>query len=94
MQGLEQLILKAVAMPPGSPDLMPLDYGIFGTCKLQLERSMAKTAAWEDRVAKFKELIAAAPVKPTIQQFGDRLKAVVRASGGHIDQTLREVRNE
>jgi len=91
--GLEQLGLRAVAMPPRSPDLMPLDYGIFGTCKQQLERSMARNAAWADRVVRFKELIAAAAVKPTIGQFEHRLEAALRAGGGHIDQSLKEVRN-
>lgn len=91
--GLEQLGLRAVALPPRSPDLMPLDYGIFGTCKQQLERSMARNAAWGDRVARFKELIAAAAVRPTIGQFEHRLKAAVLAGGGHIDQTLKAVRD-
>jgi hypothetical protein len=93
MHGLQQLGLRAVAMPPRSPDLMPLDYGIFGTCKLQLERSMPRNAAWGDRVGRFKELIAAAAVKPTIGQFEQRLDAALRAGGGHIDQSLKEVRN-
>lgn len=92
--GLEKLHLPAVAMPPRSPDLMPLDYGIFGICKLKLERTTPRNKPWETRVSNFKSLIQEASVKPTIDQFKDRLNAVLRSGGGHIDQSLKAVRNE
>jgi hypothetical protein len=93
-EGLAKLRLPAVAMPPRSPDLMPLDYGIFGTCKLQLERTTPRNAPWDTRVSRFKALIKEAPVGPTIAQFEDRLKAVLQSGGGHIDQSLKAIRNE
>lgn len=93
-EGLKVLSLPAVTTPPRSPDLMPLDYGIFGTCKLELDRRVPRTGAWEARVRTFKELIKNAGVGPTIGQFGDRLQAVIIAGGGHLERALREVRAE
>jgi hypothetical protein len=92
-QWLEEISLKAELMPPRSPDLMPLDYGIFGTCKTDLDRRPPKPFAWEARVARFKDLIAQAPVKQTVGVFEKRLSAVVRAGGGHIDLAMKEVKN-
>ena len=81
-------------MPPRSPDLNPLDYGTFGPCKVELDRGVSRICAWETRVVKFKDLISKAPVKAIVGAFEARLRAVIRAGGGHINAALKEERNE
>jgi hypothetical protein len=89
---LEQLGKRASTLPPRSPDLMPLDYGIFGTVKQALARSTPLHAEWSQEVSNFKELLDEAPVEQTIGQFKLRLRAVIEAKGGHIDRALRQLK--
>jgi hypothetical protein len=37
---LEEMNLACKVLPPRSPDLMPLDYGVFGSVKQQLGREL------------------------------------------------------
>ena len=92
-QQLLSMGLEVELLPPRSPDLMPLDYGIFGTSKLQLERHGGRAAPWGERVSMFKHVLQSASILPSIDQFQQRLQAVIVAGGKHIDRALREIKN-
>jgi hypothetical protein len=91
-KGLEDLALRVVVGPPRSPDLMPLDYGIFGFTKTQLERNLTKHANWGDRVQKFKELLRTASPVATIEEFPLRLQACINAKGSHLASGLKKLK--
>ena len=58
---------RPVAHPPCSPDMMPLDYGIFGTVKTRLQREVTRSATWEQKVQLFKKILSEAPFQRTIE---------------------------
>lgn len=84
-QRLETLGINSMLAPPRSPDLMPLDYGVFGTIKLQLGRELPRTASWEQRACKFLELLRQRPSDRVIRSFEERLSACIEAHGGPIE---------
>jgi hypothetical protein len=73
-----------VAHPPHSPDLMPLDYGIFGAAKLELDRRATRAMPWEEKAALFKKILQEAPLEATIKAFRSRLMACIDAGGKHF----------
>jgi hypothetical protein len=75
-----------VTQPPHSPDMMPLDYGIFGFTKIRLQRAVLRSDRWEHKVAMFKQFIMEAPVGPTINEFKKRMKACIAFGGWHIER--------
>lgn len=83
---LEERQLQSKLAPPRSPDLMPLDYGIFGTVKQQLGRELAVTASWCSRAERFMELLRKRPSSAVFTAFGKRLQACVQAAGGHFEK--------
>ena len=91
-KGLEDLALRVVVGPPRSPDLMPLDYGIFGFTKTQLERNLTMHANLGDRVQKFKELLRTASPVATIEEFPLRLQACINAKGSHLASGLKKLK--
>jgi hypothetical protein len=56
-QQIPGLTWKVVMHPPHSPDMMPLDYGIFGAAKGDLDRKVQPTWKWVDRVNEFKRIL-------------------------------------
>jgi hypothetical protein len=91
---LDRIGLEARPLPPRSPDLDPLDYGVFATSKTKERRERKPGATWEDRVSEFKRLINQSSFEHSIQQFPLRLTACIKAGGKHIDEALREVKQE
>ena len=83
-QPIPGLSWRPVAHPPHSPDLMPLDYGIFGAAKQELDRKAPRGMPWADKVRLFKEILDKAPVKATISAYQSRLKACFEAGGKHF----------
>ncbi len=81
-----------VAMhPPRSPDLMPLDYGVFGTAKneeVRISRSK-KNFSWEERVSTFKTILKEYKGEHTIKQYPKRLKACINNIGYHFEDSLK-----
>ena len=73
--GLPDLPLRAVLQPARSPDLQPLDYGIFGFTKNELGRTRIEGGKWVDRVHKFMEILRRVSPSPTIAEFPLRLQA-------------------
>lgn len=92
VHGLKCMGLDAVVQPPRSPDVMPLDYGIFGCIKLALERELPRNVPWADRVEKFKDLLQTFSPRATIAEYPLRLQAIVDSKGGHIVETLKALK--
>ena len=76
---------QPVTHPPRSPDMMPLDYGIFGTVKLRLQREVSRSATWEDKVQLFKKILSEAPFQSTIEQFAPRMNDCIASEGWHFE---------
>ena len=83
--------IKKDEWPPKSPDLNPLDYGIWGilTEKVSTMRNNLQTVddlkllltnVWDD--------ILQEDVRKTCQTWGKRLQAVTTANGGHFEHLL------
>jgi hypothetical protein len=75
-----------VTQPPHSPDMMPLDYGIFGFTKIRLQRAVDRGDSWESRVQLFKKFLTEASVVATINEFPLRMKACIASNGMHIEK--------
>lgn len=91
-QELKAMGLESVLAPPRSPDLMPLDYGVFGTIKQQLGRELPPTASWDDRAPKFMELLRGAAIQGAVEGYVTRLRACISARGCHIEEALKELK--
>lgn len=87
-QHLDSRHLEVMVMPPRSPDMQPLDYGIFSTCKTKLAKHLGRTQAWTPRVLELKDLIVNADIAPPIRGIVGRLEACVSSGGGHIESQL------
>jgi hypothetical protein len=85
---LKQLHLPAELLPPRSPDLMPLDYGIFGNCKRQARQQSPPQPDWASTAIDFRKRVENAPFEKTIKQFPFRLKACIAAGGQHFESRL------
>ena len=86
-EALARLRLKAVVQPPRSPDLMPLDYGIFGRVKTAIAGRVKILRTWEESVSELeKKLLAARSdlIDSTIDQFPRRLEACIASLGDHL----------
>lgn len=91
-EGLLKMRVKAELQPPRSPDLQPLDYGIFGAAKTKLGRAARCCRKWEERVAMFTQILLAIKPGPIIDQFPLRLEACIQANGGHIEKHLSKLK--
>lgn len=83
---------RPVQLPPHSPDLDPLDYGIFGTTKTKLGTLMPYCPNWEKRVSEFQRLLREAPMQHTIEEFTMRLQACIAAKGLHLMDELKKLK--
>ena len=77
---------EPVTQPPHSPDMMPLDYGIFGFTKIKLQRAVDRGDSWEAKVQMFKKFLMEASVGPTIEEFPLRMDACISSKGMHIEK--------
>lgn len=84
--------LAAVVHPPRSPDLMPQDYGISGSSKAKLERGISMMAPWADKGHLFLNILRSFDPVATIGKSLLRLKAIIDSKGGHIEQSLGELK--
>lgn len=94
---LQRRGVAQVVGPVRSPDLSPLDYGVFGTAKNKLRRHMSDSGAampWAGQAAWLLKELHSTDTKPIIEALPDRLAACVSAGGGHIEglAPLREAR--
>lgn len=91
-QGLAAMKLESILAPPRSPDLMPLDYGLFGTIKQQLGRELPPTAKWEAKAPRFMQLLTEASIQAAVEGYRMRLEACIAAGGYHIDEALKALK--
>lgn len=85
---VDHLGLQTVLTPPRSPDLQPLDYGVFGNCKRQLAKQSLQQEKWPSTAVEFKNIVQDAPFRKAIEQFYTRLKACIAAGGQHFESRL------
>ncbi len=81
---LESEGMAAELSPPRSPDLMPLDYSVFGTCKTKLMKDLPRSSPFTQQVMRLLELLRGFDTKATIEHFKDRLREVVKNGGDRI----------
>lgn len=78
--------------PSSSPDINPLDYGMWSTIERRLGKEEPATTGWEMRLkAKIRaafDSITAEDTKRIVEAWPKRLKAVVEAKGDHIEGVL------
>lgn len=91
-QWLQRASIRSKLAPPRSPDLMPLDYGLFGTVKQKLGLEQLPTGAWEQRAQRFLQLLREPPSDAIIGSFKKRLQACMKARGRHFEAVLRRGR--
>ena len=58
-----------ITQPTYSPDLRPLDHGIYIVNKIRLRHAVYRSMTWEGKVAMFKQSLQEEPVGPTIYEF-------------------------
>lgn len=81
--------IKVHVLPPRSPDMDPLDYGIFGPFKIWLQRSSARHGwTWDEKCQKAVAYLKSVDVGPTVKQFPQRLRACIEADGHHLTNAL------
>lgn len=78
-------VLPVIVAPPRSPDLMPLDYGVFGTAKTKLLNQVSQQDAWVDRTEMFVKLLQDTDVKNIIAAYPKRLAKCAETNGGRVE---------
>lgn len=87
--------VRVEALPPRSPDLDPLDYGVFNNAKAWLELNYPRmTTPWKTRCKQFQKRIKATDVKKLTEHYLLRLQAVINTHGGHIEEELRQLKKK
>lgn len=80
-------------LPPRSPDLDPLDYGVFGAAKRRLREERVRGKVGFDEACKhFMEDLQALDATRIIEQLPLRLQACIESRGAHIEQKLAELK--
>jgi len=73
--------------PPNSPDLNPVNYAVWGALQQSVYCiPISNLDDLKDRVHTCWESLDQQIINKSIDQWRDRLKAVVRVNGGHIEQ--------
>ena len=82
-------LLEPDMWPPNSPDLNPLDYGIWGHLSQLVYQGSANFDSIDTLKKKILEVWEAYPqstIDSVISQFRPRLKKVIEMNGGHIEK--------
>lgn len=73
-------------LPPHSPDLDPLDYGVFGPAQRKLDRAMEwQRMSWDEQCSFLEQAIKAANVNAAIEDLPCRIKKCIAAKGWHFE---------
>jgi hypothetical protein len=93
---LESKGLEEVRLPTCSPDLDPLDYGVFGAAKAHMNRwQWEQHLPWDDCCDKFLNYLRKLDsVEAVLQEVPLRLEACIKANGNHFDAALHELKHE
>lgn len=82
----EGTVLKVAVAPPRSPDLMPLDYSIFGTAKNAVLRDAKMMRSRATRAEGFVAKLRNADVTKSIKAFPQRLLYCKEGGGRRADR--------
>lgn len=92
-QWAQQEGYKVHVLPPRSPDMDPLDYGIFGPFKTWLQMGAAVGGwTWSNKCRKAVAYLEKVDVAPTVKEFPQRLQACIEAEGHHLANALIRVK--
>lgn len=83
-------VLPVIVAPPRSPDLMPLDYGVFGTAKNKLLNQVSQKDAWVHRAETFVQLLRDTDVSRIIASYPRRLEKCAANNGGRVESMNRQ----
>jgi hypothetical protein len=78
--------IKPVLLPPRSPDLDPLDYGVFGPAQRALDREVElRPMDFEQQVSFFVGRLLATDTDAGIKALPGRIQRCIAAKGGHFE---------
>jgi hypothetical protein len=78
--------VNAVLLPPRSPDLNPLDYGVFGPAQKKLDRAMEeRQLSWEEQCTFLEDALKNAASDAAIKALPGRIARCIVAKGGHFE---------
>lgn len=78
--------ISAVLLPPRSPDLNPLDYGVFGAAQKKLDAEMERRPmSFTQQCAFLEGAIKQADTDAVIAALHQRIKRCIAAGGGHFE---------
>lgn len=78
--------VNAVLLPPRSPDLNPLDYGVFGAAQKKLDAEMERRSmTWDQQCAFLEGAIKQADTDAAIAALPGRIQRCIAAKGGHFE---------
>lgn len=90
---LKSIRVHNLMLPPRSPDLDPLDYGVFGPAKLKMLKARVGAAhlSWDEACAWFVQHLKQLNTDNTVLDFERRLKACKMVAGDHFEHRLSEL---
>jgi len=93
---LQELGLQQALLPARSPDLDPLDYGVFGPAKRQFERDRcAGRMGWDAACARLvARLESKANYDAVMDELPLRLQACLDAEGHHLEDALAAIKKK
>lgn len=83
--------MRIMFLPPKSPDLDPLDYGVFGRVKQLWEQSCftgraSQRPSWDRACQLLIQMMEAIDPTPHITALPGRIKRCIAAEGGHCER--------
>ena len=76
-----------IELPARSPDLDPLDYGVFGAVKREWQRKVSKERmSWERQCSLLIELLEGVDASVAIKAMPSRMQKCIAAEGAHFEQ--------
>jgi len=78
--------VQAELLPPKSPDLDPLDYGVFGPAQKKLDRELElRQMTWDQQCSFLEGAIKQADTDAAIMALPKRIQLCIAAKGGHFE---------
>jgi hypothetical protein len=78
--------MQLIELPARSPDLDPLDYGVFGAVKREWQRRVSKAQlSWSDQCSLLIELLEQADASAAIKALHNRIQKCKSAAGFHFE---------
>lgn len=84
--GKRSTTIKVMLAPPRSPDLMPLDYSVFGLVKRALRKELPIHTPWHATVLAFVEKLQTFEPTETINALPKRMRYVQEHGGEHYEE--------